>query len=278
MKNFLIVAVITALFFTACKQNAKPAETTAAVPATDTIEVNGWKKFYDSFKTEGCFVLYNPGKKEVKVYNPERAATRYTPASTFKIFNSLVALETAAVKDENEIIKWDGEKRRIEEWNQDLDMKKAFKVSAVWFYQEVARRAGKERMQHWLDTAGYGNHSMGTANVDDFWLEDGLKISPYEQVQFLERLYKDGLPFSKRTMQVVKEVMKVDNVPYTMRAKTGWALRVNKSVGWYVGWVEKDNEVYFFANNIDMAADDLAAARIEITKNILRSEGIIPAK
>lgn len=275
MRQIALVSLIL-VFFISCRQ--KPETTTepeSQRQVTDTVEVGSWMKYYDSAGINGCFVLYSPAGKEVKVFNRERAFKRFTPASTFKIFNSLVALETGAVKDENEVIKWDGMKRRIENWNRDLDMKEAFKVSAVWFYQEVARRAGKERMQYWLDTVQYGNHTMGGANVDDFWLEEGLKITPFEQVAFLERLYKDSLPFSKRTMKVVKDVMLVKDVPYTMRAKTGWALRVNESVGWYVGWVEKGSDVYFFTNNMDMPHDSLAQSRIQITRDILREEGII---
>ena len=139
----------------------------------------------------------------------------------------------------------------------------------------MARRVGKEQMQHWLDTVGYGNTLIKT-NVDDFWLEEGLTISSYEQIAFLERLYNNTLPFSPRTMAIVKDIMQVDNVPYTMRAKTGWSMRIeNRSVGWYVGWVEKDGKPYFFANNIDMPNNSYGLKRIEITIAILNSEGII---
>lgn len=275
MRQIVLVSLML-VFFISCRQKPETTtETDSQRPVTDTVEVGSWKKYYDSAGVNGCFVLYNPANRNIKVYNRQRAGRKFTPASTFKIFNSLVALETGAVKNENEVIKWDGVKRRIEDWNRDLTMKEAFKVSAVWFYQEVARRAGKEQMQYWLDTVQYGNRTMGGANVDDFWLEEGLKITPFEQVTFLERLYKDSLPFSKGTMKVVKDVMLVEGVPYTMRAKTGWALRVNESVGWYVGWVEKGNHVYFFANNIDMPHDSLARARIQVTLDILKGEGII---
>ena len=86
-------------------------------------------------------------KDEYLKYNPERCANRFIPASTFKIFNSLAALESGAVKDENEIMKWDSVKRFYDMWNQDLNLGQAFKYSAVWFYQELARRIGEEKMK-----------------------------------------------------------------------------------------------------------------------------------
>src|SRR5688572_13333343 len=108
----------------------------------------------------GVIVLFDPQTGELTT-NDERAANaRHLPASTFKIFNSLVALEEKAVADEREVIPWDGVERFVADWNRDHDMASAIRVSAVWFYQELARRAGAARMQHWLDAVGYGNRSM----------------------------------------------------------------------------------------------------------------------
>lgn len=274
MKSYCLLFV-SAILFAACKPNTGiQGQTPVASKTIDTVVVETWKKFYDSVGITGCFVLYSPTDSMVKVFNPQRAQTRFTPASTFKIFNSLVALETGVLKDENEIIKWDGEKRRNENWNKDMNLKEAFKVSCVPCYQDLARRAGKERMQHWLDTVNYGN-KVTTPHIDDFWLEEGLEISPYEQIAFLQRLYDNALPFSVKTMNTVKEVMLVQNVPYIMRAKTGWGIRVNKSTGWYIGWVEKEGKPYFFANNIAFDKDNLVPSRIDISLAILRTEGLL---
>ena len=80
----------------------------------------------------------------------------YLPASTFKIVNSLIGLQTGKISNDSMVIKWDGVKRRVEEWNKDLTMYKAFRVSAVNYYQEVARRIGKDTMQYWLNSIKYG--------------------------------------------------------------------------------------------------------------------------
>ncbi len=275
MKHSVAFYFLLILSIVSCRPET-PSNVTASTKSKniDTIEVADWKKFYDSVGITGCFVLYSPTDSVVRVFNPQRAVTRFTPASTFKIFNSLVALETGVLRNENEMIKWDGEKQRNENWNKDMNLKEAFRVSCVPCYQELARRAGKTRMQHWLDTVSYGN-KVTTPHIDDFWLEEGLEISPYEQITFLERLYNNALPFSAKTMNTVKEVMLVQDVPYVMRAKTGWGIRVNKSTGWYVGWVEKAGKPYFFANNIAFDKDSLVASRIEISIAILQTEGIL---
>ncbi|MGV3598848.1 MAG: class D beta-lactamase [Bacteroidota bacterium] len=274
MKDYCLLFV-SAILFAACKPNTGiQSQTPVASKTIDTVIVETWKRFYDSVGIQGCFVLYSPTDSIVRVYNPERAATRFTPASTFKIFNSLVALETGVVKDENEIIKWDGEVRQNKNWNKDMNLKEAYKVSCVPCYQQLARKAGQTRMQYWLDTVGYGN-KVTTPHIDDFWLEEGLEISANEQVAFLEKLYNNALPFSTKTMNTVKQVMLVQDVPYIMRAKTGWGLRVKNSTGWYVGWVEKDGKPYFFANNIAFDKENLVSSRIEISLAILRSEGVL---
>lgn len=274
MKSYCLLFV-SALLFAACKPNSGiQSRTPVASKTIDTVVVDTWKKFYDSVGIQGCFVLFSPTDSIVRVYNPERAATRYTPASTFKIFNSLVALETIVMRDENDIIKWDGEVRHNKNWNKDMNLKEAYKVSCVPCYQQLARKVGQTRMQYWLDTIGYGN-KVTTPHIDDFWLEEGLEISPYEQIAFLVRLYNNALPISTKTMSTVKEVMLVQDVPYIMRAKTGWGLRVKNSTGWYVGWVEKDGKPYFFANNIAFDKENLVSSRIEISLAILRSEGFL---
>jgi beta-lactamase class D len=277
MKNLLFLSIATLVFIVSCKEpkpKQKTVESEIINISTDTMVVNEWKHYYDSVGVDGSFVLYSPTYHMVKVYNPSRANTRLEPASTFKIFNSLVSLETGVVKDENEILKWDGKRRKYNKLNQDLDMKQAFKYSALWFYQEMARRIGEEKMQYWLDTVGYGNRQIKTA-IDKFWLGGGVEITPYEQIVFLESLYNNKLPFSEKTMEKVKEIMLVDDSTYIMRAKTGWTMYNNISKGWYVGWVEKDGEPYFFANVIDIPTDDKARARIDIVLAILKSEHII---
>ncbi|HKB86194.1 MAG TPA: penicillin-binding transpeptidase domain-containing protein, partial [Ignavibacteriaceae bacterium] len=145
---------------------------------------NEWKIFYDNHKVTGCIVIYELNENKYVIYNKERCDQRFLPASTFKILNSLIALETGVIKDENEIIPWDSVARQFDKWNSDQTLRTAIKYSAVWAYQELARRIGQERMQHFVDTVRYGNCNIG-GGIDHFWLDGALQISPIEQVEFL---------------------------------------------------------------------------------------------
>lgn len=237
--------------------------------------MDGWKQYFDDARVKGTFLLYDPQKNEYLVFDRKRAETRFIPASTFKIFNSLVALETGSVRDENEILRWDGKDYGSPQANKDQNMRTAYKASVVWFFQEMARRAGAEKMQSFINRAGYGNKNI-EGGIDRFWLDGGLRISALEQIKFLRKLQQNKLPFSSKTVETVKDVMIYEKTDqYVMRAKTGWAMRFTPQQGWFVGYVERDARVYFFALNIDIVTPADGRARISITKNILRDLKII---
>lgn len=240
------------------------------------FEKKEWEEFFKRRDLEGTFVLYNLNKKEYMVYNTERANQSFLPASTFKIINSLIALETGAIKDEKEMLEWDGIDRGWENWNQDQNMLFAFRNSTVWFYQKLARLIGAERMQNWVNACDYGNKNI-SGGIDLFWLQGAIRISAMEQIEFLQKLYENDLPFNIRNQLLVKEIMLADsNASYRLYAKTGWAARVNPQIGWYVGFVETSTEVWLFAHNITIKERQQTAFRIEITYEILKAQGIIP--
>jgi beta-lactamase class D len=247
--------------------------------ATASAQSPDYFSFFDSCKVTGSFVLYNNNDSSSFEIDAQRCQKRFTPASTFKILNSLIALETGAVKDEKTVIKWDSVERPVKIWNQDLDMKHAFKYSAVWFYQELARRIGETKMKKYIQLCSYGNMDI-SGGIDQFWLTGNLKISQYEQIGFLKNLYDNELPFSAKTMNTVKDIMLMeDTLGYKLYAKTGWGQTDSLDIGWYVGWVETKNNVYFFATNIEAVNPDpekFPAARIKITKDILKEMGILP--
>ena len=237
---------------------------------------NGLKKYFDTEHVDGCFAMLDNSNGDVTVYNMQLDTLRILPASTFKIANSLIGLETGVITDEKMVIKWDGVKRWNENWNQDLTMAQAFKFSSVPYYQEVARRIGRDTMQQWIDTLQYGNKNI-SGPIDSFWLDNALKISPDEQLGLMKRLYFDKLPFSKRAQQIVRDVMlQEDNTLYKLSYKTGLGFdEKNNEVGWVVGWVEENRHVYFFvtlAKSPDKNAD-MATIRMNITNGILKELG-----
>lgn len=242
---------------------------------------NSLKKYFDEYKSDGCFTMFNNKDGKVTVYNMQLDTMRFLPASTFKIVNSLIGLETNKITDEKMLIKWDSIKRWNDDWNKDLTMEQAFKVSAVNYYQEVARRVGKEAMQKWLDSLQYGTKKI-TSQVDSFWLDNTLKISPDEQLGLVKRLYFDQLPFQKRNQQIVRNVMlQESNTLYTLAYKTGWGFNENgENIGWIVGWVEENKHPYFFALLLKNPAKDfdMKTARLNILKNILKQYGFFEGK
>ncbi|MEK7727410.1 MAG: class D beta-lactamase [candidate division KSB1 bacterium] len=234
-------------------------------------ERSDFAKHFTEASVEGAFVLYDLQRDKYFVHDLARSNRGFVPASTFKIFNALVALETGVLRDENETLQWDGVTREVAAWNQDHSLRSGFKVSAVWFYQEMARRIGPERMQHYVNLAGYGNRDI-RGGIDLFWLTGELRITPREQIDFLVRLYQNRLPFAQSTLTMVKDIFIFEqNENYVLRGKTGWAGKT----GWFVGYVERKEAVYFFATNIDIAKDEDVKARIAVTKNILRDLRLI---
>jgi beta-lactamase class D len=243
---------------------------------TDTIKNTSWEKYFKEAGVDGAFVLMDLKTGTTTVFNQTRSEKRYLPASTFKIMNTLIALESKSISSIDEVFKWDGTGRSYEAWNKDLSVREAFRVSAVWVYQEMARRTGRETIEQWMVNCSYGNMKTGP-EIDRFWLDGETAISAIEQVGFLMKLYKKELPFSIQVQEQVKELMLTDSAgSKRFYAKTGWAARVEHQIGWYVGFVEDGNNVWIFALNIDINKPEDTRYRIEITRDILNSEDIFP--
>ena len=234
-------------------------------------------RYFQELGVEGSIVIYDLNNDQFYQHNAPRNSTAFPPASTFKIFNSLIALETGVIRDEVAVLTWDGIDREFSEWNRDTNLRQAYKYSAVWFYQVLARKIGHERMNNFINQIGYGNRQIGTKEaIDKFWLEGPLQITPKEQIELLRRLHRGDLPFSKRTIDLVKDIMVFEQTPdYVIRAKTGWVRQVTPEVGWFVGYLERNKNVYFFATNIDIRNPNDLAARIEITRRSLKDLGLL---
>jgi len=245
--------------------------------ASKPIIRNDFKKYFDLYDADGSFVLYDQKNNEYTFYNREQSTQAFTPASTFKICNSLIGLETGVIKNENYVLPWDSIKRRFI-WDTDTDLKTAYKNSTVWYYQELARRVEGQQMKYWLDKAHYGNADT-SGGIDKFWLSGGLRISPQQQIDFLRRLHDNKLPFSQRSVDIVKKIMiQYDTLDYVIRAKTGWGDEPERFIGWYVGYVEKGDNVYYFSTCMQTRGKDdryIAAARKAITFDILDDLGIV---
>jgi beta-lactamase class D len=208
------------------------------------------------------------------VHDAGRVERRFLPASTFKIVNAAIALETGAVSGPDEVFPWDGVEREFAGWNADHSLASGMPASVVPVYQEVARRIGEPRMSEWLERLGYGNADTG-GGIDRFWLDGALAVSAREQVDFLERWIRRDLPLSPATLdQVDAMLVQASDPGVVLRAKTGWAFEAE--LGWWVGWVERGDERWIFALNMDMPDVSDAPRRIEVGTEALRRVGALP--
>jgi beta-lactamase class D len=235
---------------------------------------NSFKKYFDENGAEGCFALLNNGTGRFTVYNLSRYRdSSYLPASTFKIVNSLIGLQTGDIVNDSMIIRWDGVDRGRPECNRDLSMYDAFRKSCPAWYMELARRIGQDTMQSWLDTIGYGNTKI--SRLDTFWLDNSLKIKPDEQLGLAKKLYFNLLPFHKTNQEIVKRAMVFeDNTDYKLSYKTGWGRKEDGShLGWMVGWIEENRHPYFFVLNLESKdpSFNMQQARMNILKGICPS-------
>lgn len=244
------------------------------------------KKYFDQNQVTGCFGLFDNGTGDFTVYDVSRFRDSvYSPASTFKIINSLIGVEIGRIKDENSVIPWNGIASGRPECDKDLTMRDAFRISCPPWYQELARRIGKDTMQHWLDTLGYArryNRFVIQDNLDTFWLDNSARITADEQLGIVKRLYFDQLPFQRRTHEIVRRMMLMeDNANYSLSYKTGWGSTDKKhSLGWVVGWIEENRHPYFFVLQVENASPDfdIAAARLRLLKDILKHLGFMEGK
>lgn len=268
----LLAAIVTGC---AAQRELRPGE--AELPAVHAVDRPDWAAAFDAVGAEnGAAVVYDEGSRAVFRYDKARCATRTVPASTFKIFNALVALDTGVLTGPEQVIRWDGLKREVAGWNEDLDARTAFRRSAVWYFEALARRVGPERMQAAMRREGYGNAE--TAGAFPYWIDGELAISPDEQVAFLRRLRRGQTGFSPRAVETVAAMMAVGTVEgYAYHLKTGWARPGGRHVGWWVGWIEEHPQrVWYYAVRLESARPDfdMTGARRRVTNAIFRSLGL----
>lgn len=227
--------------------------------ADSTFVVRDFSKQFQGLT--GTMVVYSRATDTYTVHNRQRSTTRFTPLSTFKIPNSLIALEEGVVAGVDSQFTWDTARYPAqdwwpEQWHSARTMREAIRYSVVPFYREIARRVGAERMGAYVRKFGYGNADI-SSGVDNFWLTGSLAISAMEQVGFLRRFYAGRLGVNPRTTAAVKDILVLEqNDRWRLSAKTGAGTGFDpdnpaRALGWYVGYVEKDEDVIFFALNVE---------------------------
>jgi len=225
--------------------------------------------------TDGTLVLSSLKSGRTFVHNDERSNRRFAVASTFKILNSLIALEEKVATGKDHVIRWNGRRHEFSDWNRDQTLESAFRVSCVWYYQELARLIGAGKYRDCLKRSGYGK-LREPFDTTTFWLDGSLEISASEQTDFLRNVYLRKLPFSDSSYKTLREIMVAERNPdFSIYGKTGWAASVKPQTGWYVGYLETHDEVWFFALNMDIRSETDLPLRKQLVREALVAKGII---
>jgi len=272
MKNILSTLLLIALCIS-CKYqedvtNNKPQQ--SQKPVSNNILKPEFQSIIDSSGVNGSILIYDL-KEDLYYSNDFKWANKGNlPASTFKIANSIIGLETGVIENDSTVFKWDGKEKWSKRWEQDLVLKKAFQFSCVPCYQELARKIGSKRMNEYVQKLKYGNLKIDTLTIDMFWLEGPSQITQMQQIDFLKRFYNQELPISKRTDKIMRDIMLFKETDhYKLSGKSGLSIVNEKYNGWYVGYLEVQNNTYLFATNItpkqEFQFDTFTEKRLSIT-------------
>lgn len=272
MRKIPILLCAISLVFSYCSRN-------------NVIEDNTIKQYFDEAGVTGTFGQFDNARGEFTIYNLSRFAdSAYLPASTFKVVNSLIGIESNVVANDSAFIPWNGVPWMKDACNKDLPMYLAFRESCVPWFRELARRIGKDTMQFWLDSLGYGSrYGRAVINrLDSFWLDNSVKITADEQLGLMKKLYFDQLPFKKWTQGRVKSMMMVEtNNQYQLAYKTGTGVNEKgHSIGWVIGWIEENKHPYPFVLQIEapQAEFPTRVAALTVLDNILKHYGFKEGK
>lgn len=225
----------------------------------------------------GAFVMHDLKADKWVRYHADLCDQASSPCSTFKILVALAGLENGVIEDESTVLKWDGTKSQIAAWNKDHSLQSAMAESANWYFRKVMDEVGFNKMKSTVTACDYGNKNLSDGLFDAWRSSAGsLKITPNQQVNFLEKLERAQLPFSQRTREIVQKVMLVEGEPNDgLYGKTGTDSKDGKLIsGWFVGFVKKAQNTYVFATRIE--ADGATGRKARgITESVLKKLNIL---
>jgi len=277
MKNSVIFLFIIALAVTNSCKNSE-AFSKQSVKSLMKVETVSYKSSFNSDLSNGIFLLYDLKENKLIEYKGLQKDTMLIPASTFKIPNSLIGLETGAVKDELTEFQWNGKTYRNQSRNKEQNLIEACQNPTVLYFYELARKMGERHMRKFMAQFNYGNQNTG-GRIDQFCSSGDLRISPLQQLDFLKGLWDEELKLSKKTIKTKnKEFLVEKRGESTLYAKTGWGFTDGSDVGWYMGVVENGNSTYLFVHVLvskDSRLELFSEARKSIARKILAEKGIL---
>jgi beta-lactamase class D len=265
-------------FMASCQTVTGPKPSADDQPTKDTshIVVLGLPATYGAltqFALDGSVHLYD--EEQHIEYHSDSAGfyKRNVPASTFKIITSLLAIEKGLLRDQYQVKAWNNRQQKNTSWNKDQDLQEAFALSTNWFFEDLTTALGSDTINAWLRRIGYP--AAVNPSETKFWLDTRFTISPKEQIELMQKLYHQELPFSARTMDITKSIMlRKDTLGIQIYGKTGWGTPNGKNIGWYIGWAQfAQRKPIYFATCIEQnepASQSFSQWRMEVTEMALK--------
>ena len=275
MKLYLLLFLI--LSISSCRQQHK---TNLSKSEENKIKKSEFQTIIDSANVNGAILIYDLHRNNFYSNDFNWTKQGKLPASTFKIANTIIGLETGVIKNDSTIFKWDGQEKWLDLWEQDLILRDAFQYSCVPCYQQVATKIGPQRMNEYVKKIEYGGLKIDSTNISNFWLEGESRINQMQQIDFLKRFYSGQLPISVRTQKIVKQIMVIDTENYTLSGKSGLSISNEQYNGCFVGYIEVKDNVYVFARNLEptnnkIDLSDFIQTRKEVTLAVLKALQVI---
>lgn len=233
--------------------------------------------------TTGTLVVHDYKTDKVIVVGKSRSEQPYSPSSTFKIPNTLIALRVGAISGMDEPIPAPSEPFLVrgkpflpDACNATATVALALQNSCIPAYQDIAGRIGVVQYNEFLMRMNYAPASVTAANLKEFWLTGAIALSARDQVAFLDRMIAGRVPIQPAHIEAMWAALAAGESPKgQMFAKTGYVFTSTPDVGWYVGWIRKDGEATAtFALNLDITAPEHARARPEIALKALAALGL----
>lgn len=227
------------------------------------------------FSAEENFIVLNALTDEVIEERGPHINERVTPCSTFKIPLAVMGFDSGILVDESNPV-WEfkeGYDDFLETWKAPQTPASWMKFSCVWFSRVLAEKLGEEKFLDYLNLFDYGNRDMSGGLWEASWINSSIKISPKEQALFIQKMVLGKLPVSSDALDKTKAVLfqGITQDGSKLYGKTGWTGSRKDDegnpyeIGWFVGWIEKGQNVFPFAYYI-------RDSKIELTQRIPRTK------
>lgn len=271
LRGLITFAVIAVLLFgltpmlSTCAAEQNQYKWNISPEKVSTMDLSSYFKGY-----KGSFVLYDLKVDSWNIYDMEQATLRTSPNSTYKIYDALFGLEKGIISPDDSFMSWNGTDYPFETWNMDQDLSSAMSSSVNWYFQEIDEQLGLPVIQNYIRKIGYGNESI-SSNLSSYWMQSTLNISPIEQVELLTDLYHNRFGFTPENVNIVKDsICLYSSENRNFYGKTGTGRVDGQDVnGWFIGYIEINDDTYFFATNIQKESEATGSKAAEITKTIL---------